>query len=192
MRIRVRANGAASGAALKIGADEGIATRAQLVERASALLLTAEQRASVDVEAARLYLDGGDEADLDLLDKDDVVFVAFGGEPFKTKAARLEGSSPMTTPAPATSSSWRRRSTQSLQGCVSGRRQERRHLQKPLLRPHPHPHLRAHLLLRLHPHPHRRLRLELDAASEAVHAVVAVAARPDVADNGGGADGCEE
>ena len=98
VRIRVRANGSTAGAAVKIGAEAGVVTTAQLVEKAAALLLAPEQRGSMDAAAARLYLDGGDEvATIDMLDKDDVVYVAFDGEPFQVKVARVDG---YLTPTP--------------------------------------------------------------------------------------------
>ena len=37
--------------------------------------------------AARLYLDGGDKAEISDLEKDDVVVVAFSGSPYKETAS---------------------------------------------------------------------------------------------------------
>jgi hypothetical protein len=96
VRVRVRVNGASAGAALKISTA---ATHDDLVQAAAKKLLDADHAAAVDTGIAKLYLNGGDKVDMELLEKDDTVYVAFSGSPFKNKAARTEESE---TPSPAT------------------------------------------------------------------------------------------
>ena len=84
VRVRVRVNGASAGAALKISTA---ATHDDLVQAAAKKLLDADHAAAVDTGIAKLYLNGGDKVDMELLEKDDTVYVAFrqwrqkGGEP---------------------------------------------------------------------------------------------------------------
>ena len=82
VRIKVRVNGVAGGAMLKIGVEAGIVTDEQLVEAAAAKLLDAEAAAAIDASGAKLYLDGGYDVELSELEKDDVVTLACNGSPF--------------------------------------------------------------------------------------------------------------
>jgi hypothetical protein len=94
LRIRVRINGSATGATLKIGVEHGITTQQQLVEAAARKLLDADQVAALDATGAKLYLDGGDATEMSELEANDAVFFAFGGSPYKDKVTRNDEGTP--------------------------------------------------------------------------------------------------
>ena len=83
-RIKISINGISSGSLLKIGESVGITSKEALIAEAARRLLPEAGAKAVDPAAGELYLDGGfDVPTLNELDKDDHVFVAFNGSPFK-------------------------------------------------------------------------------------------------------------
>jgi len=102
-RVCVRKNGASSGYTMKIVANW---TKEQLVAAAAEKLLTDPtelQRACDEAGKAKLYIGGGDVAEVDDLEKDDVVFVAFSGSPSKRRrtGADLDGTRAVDALQPA-------------------------------------------------------------------------------------------
>ena len=87
VRIKVRLNGAATGVALKITPET--TSKAQLVA-AALVKLDMSEFMCANAEAVKLYDQDGDQADVADLEKDDVVYLALHGSPFKDKKPRTD------------------------------------------------------------------------------------------------------
>ena len=87
VRINVRVNGSSRGVVIKIIPDTDTT---EDVVRKAATKLFGNDAAVADPSNASLYLSNGFAADVDVLEKDDMVVVAFSGSPYKTKITRSQ------------------------------------------------------------------------------------------------------
>ena len=79
MRIRVRINGSSHGVVLMIEPES--TGKKELVNLAARKL----ELEVADQGKAVLYMDGDDRVEVDELEKNDIVYVAFNGSPYKDK-----------------------------------------------------------------------------------------------------------
>ena len=92
MRVRLRTNGSpAGGIACAVGEGTAITALPELAEHAARQLLPSGGIAAVELEKVVLYLAGGDRlADLLMIEKDDVIYVAFWGEDYSEPSAKAQ------------------------------------------------------------------------------------------------------